>query len=235
MSSLPSISAISFDLDDTLWPSAHLIARAEAAGHAWFETHAPRALPHLHPNRRAMLRSRAIHSVAEDDPRRSDLRYLRERLYFLALADAGYDTALAAGAFAVFDEARQQVEPFEDAVKTLERLSACYVLLAITNGTADLARIGWSKYFKLLVSPTESGAAKPDPQIYHFACSSLGLSPGCVLHVGDDPKLDVDAARQAGLQVAWINRLGVPWPGPGAEPTTFRDLEGLSTWLDRKP
>jgi FMN hydrolase / 5-amino-6-(5-phospho-D-ribitylamino)uracil phosphatase len=33
-----------------------------------------------------------------------------------------------------------------------------------------------------------------------------------VLYVGDDPWLDVSAARDAGLKSAWINRERASWP-----------------------
>jgi putative hydrolase of the HAD superfamily len=37
------VHAITLDLDDTLWPVAPAIARAEAALDAWMQAHAPRA------------------------------------------------------------------------------------------------------------------------------------------------------------------------------------------------
>jgi putative hydrolase of the HAD superfamily len=33
-----------------------------------------------------------------------------------------------------------------------------------------------------------------------------------VIYVGDDPLLDVEAARTAGLATAWMNRTGQIWP-----------------------
>lgn len=198
---------------------------------AWFEQHAPLSLPHLAPANRRQLRHRAQAGLSEDDSRKSDMRYLRQRLYQLALQDAGYDEHKALEAFAVFDQARQLVEPFADALEVLERLSHHVPLIAITNGSADLKRIGWSQYFRLSISPQQALAAKPDVRIYQHACTELGLAPELLLHVGDDPLLDVDAARRAGMQVAWINRGGVAWPGPGATPNTFANLSSLADWV----
>ncbi len=231
MPAFHQLAAISFDLDDTLWPVTSLIARAEAAGIAWFEQHAPRALSHLAQDRRSELRQRAVAGLAKGDARRSDMRYLRQRLYQIALQDAGYDQDKAREAFAVFDAARQQVEPFDDALHVLERLSQHLPLIAITNGSADLKRIGWQQYFRLLVSPEQALAAKPDVRIYQHACAELGLPAEQVLHVGDDALLDVDAARRAGLNAAWINRAGRPWPGPGPAPASFASLSSLADWL----
>ncbi|HEV7443656.1 MAG TPA: HAD hydrolase-like protein, partial [Steroidobacteraceae bacterium] len=40
----------------------------------------------------------------------------------------------------------------------------------------------------------------------------LRLEPQEVIYVGDDPLLDVEAARIAGLATAWMNRTGQTWP-----------------------
>lgn len=231
MPAFDHLAAISFDLDDTLWPVTSLIARAEAAGIAWFEQHAPLSLPYLAQDRRRDLRQRALSELAHGDARRTDMRYLRERLYQLALLDAGYDDSRAREAFLVFDAARQLVEPFEDAEHVLERLAQHLPLVAITNGSADLKRIGWDRYFRLSVSPEQALAAKPDVRIYQHACALLKLAPQQVLHIGDDALLDVEAARRAGLQAVWINRGQLPWPGPGPAPETFASLSAFAHWL----
>jgi putative hydrolase of the HAD superfamily len=79
-------------------------------------------------------------------------------------------------------------------------------LIAISNGNADLARVGLSPYFLAAVSAHEMGFAKPDPRMFHEACRLADVAPNEVLHLGDDPHLDVIAARKAGLQAAWIRR-----------------------------
>jgi putative hydrolase of the HAD superfamily len=223
--------AISLDLDDTLWPLAPVIERAEAKTSEWFAKNAPGALAHLSPKGRAELRLAALSELAPGDARRHDLHHLRVRVYQMALAEGGHDKALAEPAFDVFHAARHAVEPYPDVTSALAALSARFELIAITNGTAEIGRVGLAKYFRLSVSPREAGAAKPDARIYRFACETLGLPYASVLHVGDDVALDVNAARDAGLEVAWINRLKLPWPGPGVEPRTFADLEALCRFL----
>ena len=225
------LKAISFDLDDTLWPVASVIAHAERAGLGWFEAHAPLALEHLAAERRAALRQSVLSKLSQDDPRRNDMRYLRTALYRHALLAAGYDEQHASLAFEVFDEARQEVEPYDDAVAALTLIASRYRLIAITNGSADVRRIGWHKYFEASVSPSEAGAAKPDPAIFQHACAALKLAPKELLHVGDDAALDVEAARNAGLHAAWINRLDHAWPLADSPPPTFADLSSLAQWL----
>ena len=71
----------------------------------------------------------------------------------------------------------------------------------------------------------ELGMAKPSAGIFHAACARLGLAPEHVLHVGDDPELDVAGARSAGLRSAWLNRSGGRWPTHGALAGVRPDLE----------
>ena len=82
--------------------------------------------------------------------------------------------------------------------------------------------------------PREFGAAKPEPAIFHEACRRLGVAPEHVLHVGDDPLLDVHGARGAGLPSAWLNRHGQTWSQPQRPDFEFRDLSELADWLDLK-
>jgi putative hydrolase of the HAD superfamily len=56
--------------------------------------------------------------------------------------------------------------------------------------------------------------AKPDPRIFHAAAQAAGVAPEAVLHVGDDPLLDVVAAVSAGMQAVWVNRAGQGWNHP---------------------
>jgi putative hydrolase of the HAD superfamily len=85
------------------------------------------------------------------------------------------------------------------------------------------------------VSAREVGASKPQPAIFRAAVEKLGVAPHEVLHVGDDPVLDVGGARAAGLRTAWINRRGEPWPVELGEPPELDlpDLTALADWLDR--
>jgi HAD superfamily hydrolase (TIGR01493 family) len=57
----------------------------------------------------------------------------------------------------------------------------------------------------------EIGAAKPDPAIFAAACDALGVDPGEVLMVGDDPRTDVGGA------VLGIRTLLLPPRAPGAD------------------
>ncbi|MDP3294463.1 MAG: HAD-IA family hydrolase [Nevskia sp.] len=203
-----SFQALTLDLDDTLWPIAPTILAAEAAANAWFAEHAPVVLEAWNDGGRLLLRNRV---VAAFPNRRHDLGFLRREMFRQMLADCGLDERRAAEVYDVFIAERQRVSLYPGALAALEKLAARYPLAAVSNGNADLARIGLDRHFRFALSAGEHGAAKPDPGIFLAACTRLGVDAGQVLHVGDDPHSDVLGARRAGLRAAWINAAGTPW------------------------
>ncbi|MBS0212135.1 MAG: HAD-IA family hydrolase [Proteobacteria bacterium] len=224
--------AITLDLDDTLWPIAPAIDRAEAALEAWLHEHAPRAADRWPLDARRALRDRvqAEHPELAHD-------FTAQRLLTLEhmLADAGENLALVPSAFECYFAARCEVEHYADTVDALARLSARLPLAAISNGNACLVRIGLMDRFAFQLNAREHGAAKPDASIFHAACARLRLHPHEVLHVGDDPEHDVAGAARAGLRSAWIARDGRAWTHAGARPDLiFADLHALAGWLDAR-
>ena len=132
---------------------------------------------------------------------------------------------------------RNSVELYPDSLPALRRITARWPLASLTNGNADLQRIGIHAHFTHHICARDSGVAKPDPRIFLAAAALLGVAPGQILHVGDDPLMDVVGAREAGLRTAWINRDGQPWPaGLGAAPELdLPDLAALADWLETQP
>jgi len=88
----------------------------------------------------------------------------------------------------------------------LERLAARFRLVAVSNGNAELHRVGLDRFFAGSVSARLHGVPKPHPSIFHAACAAAGAAPHRVLHLGDDLDADVDGALAAGLQAGWICR-----------------------------
>jgi putative hydrolase of the HAD superfamily len=227
---MASIVAITLDLDDTLWPAGPTLVAAERALGDWMAAHAPRAHVLMTPERRKAIRQ----AVLADFPHRGhDVSFMRRESLRRALHEAGEPTELAAQAFAVFLEARQQVSLYEDVVPTLEAWSARFPIVALSNGNADIGRIGLGRYFAATIAAHELGFGKPDARIFHEACARVDADPARTLHVGDDLELDVRAARAAGLRAAWVRRPGlksaaVPDPGVGA----FDSLRAVGALLD---
>jgi len=223
-----SLRALSLDLDDTLWPIEPAIAAAEATLHDWLLARLPAVAAAWPPPAMRELRARIARHCPEIA---HDFSAQRRLSLAHALRACGSDEAQAEPAFEVFFCARNRVALYEDALPALTRLSALLPLASLSNGNADLARIGIDAHFAVQVSAREAGVAKPDARIFSALCQRLHCAPAQVLHVGDDPLLDVAGARDAGLQAAWLNRAGGDWPGPGAAPAlVFRDLGELADW-----
>lgn len=229
---LSRIRAITLDLDDTLWPVWPTIGRAEAVLQQWLAEHAPatHALQ-AEPGVRRALREQ----MQRQHPQLAhDLSALRQGAIRLALVRAGDDPALAEAAFAVFFAERQRVELFADALPALAYLSRRYPVVALSNGNADVQRVGLGAYFHASVSARDVGAAKPDARIFQRGAQAAGVAPEQVLHIGDDAHLDGVGALAVGMQMAWVNRAGHPWEHAGWAPhTTVAELGALCAQLEQ--
>lgn len=205
------IRALTLDLDDTLWPVSPVIARAEQAMRRWLEHHAPATASAFDASALRQLRA----EVEQAHPLlRHDLSALRRKTLQRAVAVAGEPAALADAAFEVFFAARQQVEFYPEALEALQRLAARYPLWSLSNGNADLQRVGIDLHFQGAMSAASLGGAKPERRVFEAACHHIGLPPAQVLHVGDDLEMDARGAHAAGLAAVWLRRE----PAPGAEP-----------------
>lgn len=222
------IAAITLDLDDTLWPVDAVITRAEQILHEWFERNAPAVARALPPAEFALYRR----ALAQELPAMAhDYTSLRREALRRAFVKHGVDPMLAEAAMEAFLVARNQVELYPDALDALKRLSTRYRLVVLTNGNADVERIGIHGYFAGVVSARSAGMAKPDARIFHAACAAAGHPPEAVLHVGDDADLDVRGASAAGVRTAWINRKRSAWAGEAVDMLEFHDLTALCDWL----
>jgi putative hydrolase of the HAD superfamily len=228
---LPKIRAITLDLDDTLWPSAPTLTRAEQRAYAWLTEHAP-AVAAMWPI--DQLRALRMSIFNQHPELHHDFLRIRRMAMHTAFEQAGMSgaasSALIEGALDVFMTARNEVDLYPEVCDSLMRLSRRFALASLTNGNADVARIGLAHHFKAKISAHAHGASKPDPALFHIACRELACDPGEVVHVGDDMELDVRGARAAGLHVIWMNRANAAWEGNDA-PVAVKDLLELERWL----
>lgn len=228
MTALAKIRAISFDLDGTLWDVWSVIARAEQHLHAWLTEHYPVITERFDVTQLRGLRQQVL---AQQPDIVHDPTLIRRACLSLAAAETGCADFSVDRAFAVFFEARQQVEPFQDVLDVLTRLATRYPLVALTNGNAEIARTPLGPLFQFSISAGEVGKAKPHPAMFQAACQRLGLTPAEVVHVGDDPEHDVSGAAGVGYRTIWINRDERPWPGGVEADAQIRSLAELEAVL----
>lgn len=204
-----NIRAITFDLDDTLWEIHPVIRRAERALHEWLSQHYPRITEKFDP---AALREVRANVVSEHPQKSHDLTFLRYTTLAQVASAAGYETDFIDDAFRVFDDVRNDVELFPGVVAALTQLGEQYRIIALTNGNADLKKIGIDGLFDAHITAASAGAAKPSAVIFEAAIQAAGYSAAETLHVGDHPEFDVLGAKAAGMPSVWLNRLGIDWP-----------------------
>ncbi|KAF1068628.1 MAG: 5-amino-6-(5-phospho-D-ribitylamino)uracil phosphatase YigB [Pseudomonas citronellolis] len=228
-----SIRLVTFDLDDTLWSVAPVMDSAEATLREWLAGNAPRLGPvpieHLWA-----IRAR----LTEADPLlKHRLSELRRRILHQALLDAGYLGAeaadLAEAGFQVFLTARHQVSLFPEVHPTLEHLANHYTLGVLTNGNADVRRLGLADYFQFALCAEELGIGKPDPHPFREALRHAGIAAEHAVHIGDHPSDDIAGARRAGLQAIWFNPAGKAWDGEEAPSAIIHNLAELPEVLAR--
>lgn len=205
---MADIRLITFDLDNTLWDVGKVIRHAETAMNAWLDERVPEYRRLL--DRSALLALREA-VIREQPGIGHDVSALREEILYRGMRRLGMSEAAArveaAAAFATFFEARQQVVFFEHALESLAELSRDYPLAALTNGNANVARIGLDRYFRFALSAADVKASKPAPDIFHAALSAAGVRPGEAIHVGDNPVDDIQGAAGVGMHTIWVRLL----------------------------
>ena len=206
---LHRIRAITLDLDDTLWEIGPVIVRAEGKLWSWLGEYYPKITETFSPEEAYALREEVIKKHWDQS---HDFRFLRRMVLEHMARTVGYSCDLVDDAFDVFDRARNDVELFADVLPTLEALYEHFPLIAVTNGNANLERIGIRHLFHDVVTAVDVGAAKPARPIFLEAVNRAGVGAKETLHVGDHPVIDISGANKAGLRTAWINRNGEGWP-----------------------
>ena len=208
-----TIELITFDLDDTLWSVQPVIVAADHKLRAWLAEHAAR-VEVLTPERLQQLRAEVVQLQPELDRRVSEVRY---QMLLRAFLQSGYGEVeareTAEQAFQVFLAARQNVELFADVRPTLAQLCNAYMLGALSNGNADVRRVGLAEYFSFALNADALGVAKPEPAVFLAALARAQVAPSRSIHIGDHPHDDVFGAQQMGMRTIWFNPEGQPWTG----------------------
>ena len=211
------VRAICFDLDNTLWDVWPVIMRAEQKMYDFLSERYPRVVANLTME---MMRTAREQTAAAHPQMRHDFTFLRKQTLREHAKEFGYAEAMAEEAFDAFIQARNEVDLYPDVLPALEQLRARYRLFTASNGNADIGKIGLAHFFERTVNARLVGALKPDPAIFHKVIEGTDLQAHEVVYVGDDPLLDVEGARGAGMHAIWIDRQGGGWP-PQIAPASY--------------
>jgi len=223
-----TFQAICFDLDDTLWPVQPVIQYSERVLHHWLSLHYPKIAQQFSIEQFYRMRQ---HLLQQQPELKHDLAALRKLSLTVAAKQVGYSEQLVEPAFEVFQTARHQVNFYQDVLPALERLHRNYALCAVTNGTAEIGRVGLGHLFEIGLTAGQVGAAKPEPALFLAICDYLEVCPRQVVHVGDDPICDVGGAAALGMRTVWLNRQRKPWIGQHSPDQVIYSLSELENIL----
>jgi putative hydrolase of the HAD superfamily len=118
---------------------------------------------------------------------------------------------------------------FPETANVLKSLSSEYQLGLITN-TQGQQRSGTHRisqfpeleiYFKVIIVAGENRIPpKPDPEPFRLCLQELNLKPSEAVYVGDDYRIDVCGARDAGLHAVWLKHHSVSRSWPDVQTST---------------
>ena len=222
--SVTAVDCVLFDLDGTLldhrasasaalaaalpvWAGAEGIPNPDRLVRVWFE-----------------LEDEHMGAYLRGECSFQEQRRRRTRAFLDALGRRGPEPDLD-GLFGVYLRAYESAWlPYHDAEPCLRRLATVVRLAVLTNGdpgqqARKLERIGLAHRFEQVLTPAETGAAKPARAAFDNACKAMQLDSARCAYVGDDLETDALAASAAGLHGVWIDRAAPARPTP---PTVHR-------------
>lgn len=131
-----------------------------------------------------------------------------------------------------------ETQPFPESESVLETLSTRYALSMVTNTqgqprteTHRLAAFPQlQSFFDVVIIAGEDGIPpKPDPVPFHICLEKTGIRAHEAVYVGDDWRIDICGARNAGLYPVWLkhHRVRRNWPDVEETAPVITDLEQL--------
>lgn len=90
-----------------------------------------------------------------------------------------------------------------DALKTKN-----YKLGIITNGKypfqqKNIEALGIENYFSTIIVSEKAGIKKPQAEIFYLSAKQLGIESSQAIYIGDNPRIDIEAAQNAGMKAIW--------------------------------
>ena len=246
----PAIQAVSIDLWGTLFPDppqaderyrrARLTRMARVLADRGIEVPTPSLARGYEESRRRLVRVwRDLRDVSVEH----HVKFVLESVD-PSLPARLHPSDIAAVAWAYASPALDAPPPIDPgaavALATLaERgIGICLVSNVLrTPGTVlrqIIADAGLIELFAGMVFSDECGIRKPDTDIFRHALAILGVTAEHAVHVGDDPRLDVEGARLSNMQAIQI---GGSRPGddrPDASIQGLSELPAAVAWLEAR-
>jgi HAD superfamily hydrolase (TIGR01662 family) len=125
------------------------------------------------------------------------------------------------------------LRPYPEVVDVLTFLQSQNLRMGIVsnwswNLKSRVAQVGLDHFFEVIWASAYAGCNKPHPDIFGQAMDRMNLDGERVLYVGDSYEHDVLGARNAGLDVVLVDRVGT---SDAVDVPTVSDLRGLPAHL----
>ena len=209
---MSEINLITFDLDDTFWDIRSTIINAENNSRKWAEDRIGKKIEWGTFEDFMKIRSEL---VKKDPSLEYDLGMLRKKTiahhtkkFFKETKDLN---EFIEDAYFFFLEQRHKVTFYDDVIAVLEELSAEYKLGVLTNGNADVNKLGIGHLFDFSISSMDVKSNKPDRAHFVKAHELSQVDFKNTLHVGDHPVNDIVGARELGINTMWFNLNNLNW------------------------
>lgn len=201
---VPTIKAMTFDLDDTLYDNYPVIMRVEKEVADWLKAQYPQcqqlSMAQWHHIKKQL--------IIEDPALAHDVTLWRWKQIVTGLVLSSYTELQAKDAA---NKAIEQVQYWRNLVDVprnthdvLEQLAHAMPLIGITNGNVDPEKIGLNQYFCHVYRAGRDGRSKPYPDMFQLARQQLNIHSCHILHVGDHLRSDVLGAKQSGYSACWL-------------------------------
>ena len=225
-----SITAISFDVDQTLIDTDRVIMRSMESVRDELEKRVP-------GERTRSLTVEEMWSIRDREEKEyvgkvRDFDEIRRRSFHKMLDHVGYTGPdLSARLNEVYLKHRyNDIRPYQDVVPMLDALALRFKLGLLSNGNNYPEYFGLDGRFDFAVYAQDIGIEKPDPRTFQIAVQRAGCGMDQLLHVGDSLETDVEGAQAVGVRAVWLNRNGA-FNDTGIEPdyqiASLTDLPAL--------
>ena len=206
----PLLDAIFFDIDDTLYSSTAFTDRARERAIEAMTAAGLRAGPER------------LHAVLSDiiAEYRSNYPYqfddLLSRMPRESYEPVNPAVIVAAGVAAYHDTKFRELRPYKDVPAVLRELNGRGAKLGIvtsgvpTKQAEQLLRLGLLDLFERewIFIPEQMNLTKQDPRLWREVCKLAHVKPGRAMYVGDNPVMDVDPPKEAGIVTVLVRREG---------------------------
>lgn len=204
------LSAILFDVDDTLFSTSEFAAMARR--------NAVEAMIRVGVRMSAADLLRELEETIAEFSSNYEHHFDKLLCRIPAPVYAGINPAIliAAAVVAYHDTKFRQLAPFNDVLEVMRALASTPLIRGvITSGilikqAEKLLRLNVYPYLtpSALFISDQIGIAKPNPKLFQRACDDLHLPPSEVLYVGDNPLQDIDPANRIGMLTVLARRTG---------------------------